>query len=1306
MKLIRKGILTAMALSAGLSAWADYSNTVMSFNPVGYWRMSETTPVPLPDVATNRGTLGQTATGYYLGGATHPGGMGALVGDPTSTGANFPNPGGSGGTALVRIPWTAALNASSAFSAEFWANPSQTSAIGCPMASVDFNITPRYGWLFYQGDTSLSTGNGWFFRLYSVGTLNAVAAVNMTLEGTAYYHVVGTYDGVNTIKLYVNGAPVATNTLASAYTPNTNGTFVPFTIGARGDGAAGYYGFGGNMDEVAYYTNVLSDADVLAHYQNGINPNPATPYHTLVLASHPAGYWGLDETYYAPPDPTTLPVTANSGTLGALANGTEYPGVTPGVAGPPYSGLGAGNLAFQFDGVDGWVDLGNPDGLNFSGQITMMAWIKPTATDGLRNIVSHGYQTSPDNAEVGLRINAGHYEVWSWGVGNSPGVYNIPIPPEDIGNWVFLAGTYDGATWHLYRDSVEVGSFTDPTGAIVVSDTDWAIGARGTGTERFFGGGIDEVAIFNTGLTAAQIQQIFNAANVPPIFVQQPQAPAGTVYEGSTVTLSPLVAGSPTLAFQWTKNTTNLTGRISSSLTLSNVLTNDSGSYALVVTNAYGAVTSSVVVLSVESGPPLILQQPQPVTRYAGGSAATFSVTVGGSVPYSYQWMLNTTNVINGATGSSYTINPVVPGAAGAYSCIITNPYGSTNTVTAALTVLPIPSGYASVVLADNPIAYWRLGETNGSQAGDYWGGHDGIYHNATLGEPGFSLLDPDTAATFGPGINSYVGSIQGVSFTNAVSSTTFSLEFWANGLPNDQLGDGAFICKGTGGGGEQFCIDGYQSTYRFYGSGAGAAHSTISPDGTWQHVVGVCDGPNGLWVLYVNGQQAASGTIPTTMLNTTHEVTLAGRQSASADYDFGWNALLDEVAVYSKALTADQVLAHYNARYGANTPPLIRQAPAPVTNYVGLVATFTVVAEGSGTLSYQWQKGGTDLPGETYQSLTNAPLDLATSPGTYSVRVSNGLGTTNVSTTLTVLPAPTALNLVQDLVLHLKFDGNYLDSSGRTNNATPHGNPTFVPGLIGANAVSVQVDANDHIFDYVTVANTPDLQFGTNDSFSVSFWVNYTSWPNDDPMIGNAVNSTYQLGWVVCDSGSGTIEVSLASTANSGTYLQDPLPGSPTTDDGAWHNVVLILDRGSQQASTYVDGLLAGKWAIGGLGTMYYNNAITIGNDPTGTYGAGGAGAGGAVDDVGVWRRALTPLEAAAIYVAGISNQASFTSTTVTLSIQRSGSQLQLSWPSGVLQSADQVTGTYSDITPAPSSPYLVSPSLSKKFYRVRVTN
>jgi hypothetical protein len=54
-----------------------------------------------------------------------------------------------------------------------------------------------------------------------------------------------------------------------------------------------------------------------------------------------------------------------------------------------------------------------------------------------------------------------------------------------------------------------------------------------------------------------------------------------------------------------------------------------------------------------------------------------------------------------------------------------------------------------------------------------------------------------------------------------------------------------------------------------------------------------------------------------------------------------------------------------------------------------------------------------------------------------------------------------------------------------------------------------------------------------------------------------------------------------------------------------------------------------------------------------------------------------------------------------VVLSIQRSGNNLILSWPRGTLLEADDITGPY--VTNNAASPYTVSPTAAKKFYRVR---
>ncbi|MCA1553348.1 MAG: DUF11 domain-containing protein, partial [Chloroflexi bacterium] len=100
-----------------------------------------------------------------------------------------------------------------------------------------------------------------------------------------------------------------------------------------------------------------------------------------------------------------------------------------------------------------------------------------------------------------MRINNGNYEVGSWDGTNH--VASAAIPAGDINRWVHLVGAYDGAAWRLYRNGAQVASAASTTGAVAVNQN-WAIGARGNGTERFFNGTIDEVAVYNRPLSAQE----------------------------------------------------------------------------------------------------------------------------------------------------------------------------------------------------------------------------------------------------------------------------------------------------------------------------------------------------------------------------------------------------------------------------------------------------------------------------------------------------------------------------------------------------------------------------------------------------------------------------------------------------------------------------------------------------------------------------------------------------------------------------------------------------------------------------------
>ena len=94
--------------------------------------------------------------------------------------------------------------------------------------------------------------------------------------------------------------------------------------------------------------------------------------------------------------------------------------------------------------------------------------------------------------------------------------------------------------------------------------------------------------------------------------------------------------------------------------------------------------------------------------------------------------------------------------------------------------------------------------------------------------------------------------------------------------------------------------------------------------------------------------------------------------------------------------------------------PPSIVTPPLSVSAFAGGTALFTVGANGSDPLRYQWSRNGQALPGQTNRTLTLANVTAA-DVGTYTVEVMNAFGTAGSGpVTLTVNPATDVTVLVQ----------------------------------------------------------------------------------------------------------------------------------------------------------------------------------------------------------------------------------------------------------------------------------------------------
>lgn len=203
---------------------------------------------------------------------------------------------------------------------------------------------------------------------------------------------------------------------------------------------------------------------------------------------------------------------------------------------------------------------------------------------------------------------------------------------------------------------------------------------------QFTNSGIYAVVITNNfgSITSSFVPLVVNSA---PLVSVTPTNLTASV--GNSAVFTATAAGNAPLAYQWRKNlTNNISGATNAAYSIANVQTNDGGSFTVVVTNAFGSITSSppaTLTVNFATAPAITVPPPASLSVIAGQPAA-FTVTATGTAPLAYQW-INGVTPVAGATDTNYTIATAHLFDAGNYAVIVTNVAGSVTSSVSTLTV-------------------------------------------------------------------------------------------------------------------------------------------------------------------------------------------------------------------------------------------------------------------------------------------------------------------------------------------------------------------------------------------------------------------------------------------------------------------------------------------------------------------------------------------------------------------------------------------------------------------------------------------
>lgn len=354
------------------------------------------------------------------------------------------------------------LQPTGAFSLSVWVKFDGLSGIqGIWEATSNVGVFGNDGYIIWK-----SSANKFQFYIRQGASWKIASATTTVTTGT-WYHILCTWDGSTTSKIFINGIEEGSQSVTSInYNVNTG-----INLGGyQSESITKPYQIEGNIDEASLFNSVVDITDLW----NG----SGTP--TDLTSLNPLKWYRMGENAVFRDPQWLLPSNENKDN---------------------YS-----NYSLDFDGVNDSISFITPKDIGETPNISYSVWVNLDVTT--KQYIAGNWISS--NGGTGLTIQTGDVLIFQMADGTNDSFFNSRVANfstyAPINTWNHILATWDGTDSKIYINGVLRNTWTPPGGYTIsgYSTTGFKIGWRGQ-LANSTNGKLDEIGVFDSGVSIGDV---------------------------------------------------------------------------------------------------------------------------------------------------------------------------------------------------------------------------------------------------------------------------------------------------------------------------------------------------------------------------------------------------------------------------------------------------------------------------------------------------------------------------------------------------------------------------------------------------------------------------------------------------------------------------------------------------------------------------------------------------------------------------------------------------------------------------------